>query len=179
MKITYCIALYSVAYLAACSQIQPPAETKPQDLDWSKVYKYGGPKISIASDVGSWKITKKIFSADMSDGKSVRFKSDDYHFKCSPKQIDGAGVEGDYALAAKQTDGKWIVGTYEWIGCPRSGVFASQNLNNFAGNSVFLKAFGLKEGSEVCFFFTSLSRDHERNGNERSNMACTKWHFVR
>lgn len=149
----------------------PPPEEPPSDFAWDKVKKYGGNRIGIASDIASWEVTRD-FTFHGFSGNNMKTSinpSGDYPGRC--RELSTA-VSGNFAACVKQDDGMYICGTWEWV---RVGYQTTKTIKNLKGSMG--DSFGLKKGSEICFFYTGCSRGSSRNVKERSDLACTVWPY--
>ena len=173
MKLYTVVQILTVILLASCAVKNPikPINDATENFDWSKVSKYGGTKLGIDPDVGHWHITQK-FTAQI-NGKFLDSKMEGQKWPCLTGP-DGS-TSGNFAIAAEQADGKFIVGTWEWDKCEHA---THKTLANFSGpNSVFNSGLNLHKGQTVYLFMTGLARAAQRNVKERSNLVKISWPF--
>lgn len=144
----------------------------PQDFDWNKVKKYGGPEISIAKDIGSWEVTAILHEVGFK-GNNLTQKRDKFDPRpCvgSPKQ-----VQGTFNACVKQDDGMYICGSFDYEKC--GGQTSGKTLGNMAYGGTMANSFNLHKGVEICFFNSGLARTNERNEKIRTSVRCTEWPY--
>jgi hypothetical protein len=140
--------------------------SNPEDEIFENVSKWGGPEIGITKDVADWPVTRN-FKINSIEGMKLMSSIDG---KAYEPAVDG--LSGNFAMAAQQSDGSWIVGTWDYC---RASYQTVKTLSNLEAGGTMAKSFNLHKGQKVCFFYTGLSRSSARNARERSNLDCTIW----
>lgn len=139
----------------------------PDDFDWSKVKKYGGPEIGIAKDIATWEVTSQLKSVSFS-GSLLRETRDE--FKPTPCKDN---LQGNFNACVKGGDGLYVCGSWDYEKC--GGQTGGKTINNLKGEMA--NSFDLHRGSEICFFNSGLARTNDRNQKIRTSVKCTEWPY--
>jgi len=132
------------------------------------------------ADVSAWAITSETTDVDASDPGQMCIE----HTKAGQWPANADGIEGNPWVVAF-INGWWWAATYEWL---RSGqICKAMNVPEHHSDIAHSLGPHTKKapieswvpvlGETVGFFVSTLARDPQRNGDERSNIVLIDWPY--